>query len=81
MIDLALGDLSAADQQRLVDGVVWAEAAARNGAEWSGRFIAELRRRHVSWSQLVKLTGVPQTTLFRHAQPYLSCAPSEADSA
>ena len=71
VIDLALGDLSTADQAQLVAGVTWAESAARSGADWSGRMIAELRRRGVSWSQLVKLTGVPQTTLFRHAQPYL----------
>jgi hypothetical protein len=74
VIDLALGDLSVAEQEQLVAGVIWAEAAARGGAEWSGRLIAELRRRGVSWSRLVTLTGIPQTTLFRHAQPYLSCA-------
>ena len=75
---MASGDLSAADQARLVEGVKWAESAARNGAEWSGRFIAELRSRGVKWPQLVKLTGVPQTTLYRHAKPYLPCTEAEA---
>jgi hypothetical protein len=74
VIDLALSDLSTADQERLVAGVTWAESAARSGADWSGRMIAELRRRGLSWSQLVVLTGVPQTTLYRHARPYLPLA-------
>lgn len=78
MICLALGDLSAADQEHLVEGVKWAESAARNGAEWSGRFSAELNRRGVSWSQLVKLTGIPQTTLYRHAKPYLPIPEAKA---
>lgn len=58
-------DLTGLDTETLADGVRAAEFAFNHGDEWSGRFVAELRRRDVSWSKLVELTGQKQTTLHR----------------
>ena len=68
--ELSASDLSKVPDEDLVTGVCNAEMAIERAPAWSGRFIAELKRRH-SWSELVKLTGLPQTTLHRRAQPYL----------
>lgn len=70
LIALSASDLSKADDDRLVNGVRSAHTAITRGPEWAGRFIAELKRRH-SWSELVKMTGLPQTTLHRWSRPYM----------
>lgn len=70
LINLLAGDLSKADIAEIVAGVQEAEMTAERGPQWSGRLIAELRRRNLSWGELVRLTGLPQTTLVRRAQPY-----------
>jgi DNA-binding transcriptional regulator YiaG len=75
LLDLHLlltGDLDEASQETLIQGVKDAEVCLAQGQEWSGQFIAKLKRRHnLSWPALVKLTGVPKGTLRRRARPYL----------
>ena len=60
-------DLSKASVQRLANGVRSAELLFDEAQEWSGRLVAELRRRDdprtASWAQLAKLTAVAPTTL------------------
>lgn len=68
--ELSASDLSKLSDEELVEGVRSGEMAFERGPVWSGRFIAELKRRH-SWSELVELTGLKQTTLHRRAQRYL----------
>lgn len=68
---LSRSDLKTQPTERLLTGVRDAEVAIRSGREWSGQFIAELRSRDIPWSELVKLTGIPQTTLWHRAQKYL----------
>lgn len=69
---LLAGDLSKEDPATLVAGVREAELVFDKAQEWSGRLIAELRRRgDLSWPVLEKLTGVPKGTLIRRAQSYL----------
>lgn len=65
--ELLGGDLSKASRDALVDGVRQAELLFDQAQVWSGRLIAELRRRGESvppsWAELSKMTGVPSTTL------------------
>lgn len=68
---LLAGDLTTAELDAILGGIRDAELTLDRAQEWSGRLIAELKRRDVSWSQLVEMTGLPQTTLWRRAQPYL----------
>lgn len=64
---LLASDLSKADVDRLVAGVRQAELLFDEAQQWSGRLVAELRRRDdprtASWSLLSRLTDVPPTTL------------------
>lgn len=69
--ELLARDLSKVDAEELVAGIRDAELTYRKSQEWSGRLVAEMKRRDVSWSQLVALTGVAQTTLTRRARDYL----------
>lgn len=64
--ELLSSDLSKADDDRLADGVRAAELLFDEAQQWSGRLVAELRRRQdppPSWATLSRLTGVPPTTL------------------
>lgn len=64
--ELLAGDLSRASAERLADGVRAAELLFDEAQQWSGRLVAELRRREdppPSWATLSRLTGVPPTTL------------------
>ena len=70
LIKLSASDLSKVEDDRLVHGIRTAHNAMERGPEWAGKFIAQLKQRH-SWSELVTLTGLPQTTLHRWAQPFL----------
>lgn len=70
LIRLSAKDLSQVDDDELVSGIHTVQTAMDRGPEWAGRFVAQLKRRH-SWSEVVKLTGLPQTTLHRWAQPFL----------
>lgn len=69
--ELLASDLSTAELDALVGGIRDAEMTFDRAQEWSGLLIAELKRRGVSWSQLVEMTRLPQTTLYRRAQKYL----------
>ncbi len=75
MIDLQkllASDLSKVDQETLIKGVTDSEMMLDEARKWSGRLIAELKRRGgLSWPALEKLTGVSKGTLIRRAQPYL----------
>lgn len=71
LTELLASDLSKVDPEELLAGVRDAEMAFDKSQEWSGKLVAELKRRDLSWPVLAKLTGVPQTTLIRRAQPYL----------
>lgn len=65
------GDLSQLTNEDLASLALDAELVTEKGPEWSGRLIALMKRRGLSWTDIVKLTGIPQTTLFRRAQPYM----------
>lgn len=62
LTELLGSDLSTADDETLVAGLRDAEHTVRNAAEWSARIIRVLKDRH-SWSEVVELTGMKQTTL------------------
>jgi hypothetical protein len=66
--ELLARDLSAVDTEELAAGIRDAEATRDAAARWSGRLLRELRRREVSWSQIVALTGLPQTTAHRRVR-------------
>lgn len=68
LADLLAKDLTTVDPEELAAGIRDAELTGDQAPEWSGRLIAELRRRNVSWSTIVKLTGLPQTTVWRRAE-------------
>lgn len=69
--ELLARDLSKVDAEEIVAGIKDAELTFRMSQEWSGRLVAEMKRRDVSWSQLVALTGLAQTTLTRRAKDYM----------
>lgn len=70
--NLLASDLSKAAKETLIKGVREAEMIYDEAPQWSGRLIAELKRRlELSWPELEKLTGVSKGTLIRRAQPYL----------
>ncbi|HXV91787.1 MAG TPA: hypothetical protein VD813_00705 [Pseudonocardia sp.] len=52
---------------------------SRETPQRAGRLIAELRRRSVSWSRIVEITGIPQTTAFAWAERHGRLRPHEAD--
>lgn len=70
--ELLASDLSKASQERLIEGVQHAELVFDEAQKWSGRLVAELKRRgDLSWPALARLTGVSKGTLIRRAQPFL----------
>jgi NADH pyrophosphatase NudC (nudix superfamily) len=60
--DLLASDLAQADDEALVAGLADAEHVAEDARNWSGAIVGELKRRY-SWSRVVELTGMKQTTL------------------
>lgn len=60
-------DLASLDVEEIAAGIRDAELTGDQAPRWSTQLIRELRRREVSWSTLVRLTGLPQTTLWRRA--------------
>ncbi|MGE3795958.1 MAG: hypothetical protein AB7I38_18810 [Dehalococcoidia bacterium] len=68
LADLFARDLSTVETDELVSGVKDARTAEDNLLANTGALIRELRARGLSWSRLVALTSVPQTTLWRLAQ-------------
>jgi hypothetical protein len=78
LVDLLASDLTTADQETLIAGVKDSEWTHDQTAEWTGKLVAELKRRgDLSWPALARLTGVPHPTLIRRARPYLP--PSATD--
>lgn len=68
LADLLARDLPTVETDELVAGVKDARTAEETLLRDTGRLVRELRARDLSWSKLVALTGVPQTTLWRLAQ-------------
>lgn len=64
-------DLTAVDPLLLAQGVKDAELSVDQAPEWSGQLIAALHAQVKSWSQVVALTGLPQTTAWRRAKPFM----------
>lgn len=64
-------DLTEVDREELVRGIKDAELIADAAPQWSGRLIAMLHRKGASWSEIVKLTGLTQTTAYRRATDYM----------
>lgn len=73
LAELLKRDLSKVDRKTIIEGIREVELLEDTQAllAWSGRLIAALHRDGASWSEVVKLTGLPQTTAYRRAQPYL----------
>lgn len=61
--ELLASDLSKLPPEKLAEGVRAAELVFDEAQRWSGRLIAELRRRDMSWSEVSELTDVAPTTL------------------
>jgi hypothetical protein len=65
---LLASDLSKADLDELYEGIKASELVFDQAQVWTGRLVAELRRRPgVSWRQVEEATGVPKATLDRRA--------------
>ncbi|MGL5910937.1 MAG: hypothetical protein ACRCZP_13095 [Phycicoccus sp.] len=81
---LLASDLSTADPERLAAGVRAAELLFDEAQHWSGRLIAEMRRREdppSSWAKLSQLTGVPPTTLRNRVAKHENGPPESATGA
>jgi hypothetical protein len=75
---LLAGDLSALSQDELIAAARRVEATRDETLRWSGRLLAALHDTHnLSWPAIARLTGIPQSTAHRRAQPYLTVAPDE----
>lgn len=61
-------DLSKEDLDALFKGIRDAELVFDSAQEWTGRLVAEVRRRDVPWSKLEEETGVPKATLDRRSE-------------
>lgn len=68
LAELMSSDLSAASTEDLLAGVRDAEATADRAIDWSGQLLAQLKER-MSWTDLVKATGMPQTTMHQRVNP------------
>lgn len=69
---LLASDLDEATPEALIQGVKDAETCVSKGPEWTGRLVAQLKKRHgLSWLELQRLTGAKKGTLIRRAEPYM----------
>jgi hypothetical protein len=68
---LLASDLSKATRDELIEGIEQTKLLGREATKWSGRLLAALYRTGKSWPEIARLTGLPQTTAYRQAQPYL----------
>ncbi len=68
LADLLASDLTEVDDETLVGGLRDAEGLATDARNWSGLIVSELKRRH-SWTRVVELTGLKQTTLHNRMHP------------
>lgn len=65
---LLVSDLSKVDLDELYEGIRASELVFDQAQVWTGRLVAEVRRRpNVSWSQVEEATGIPKATLDRRA--------------
>jgi hypothetical protein len=71
LAELLRSDLSRVEPADLVRAIKDAELIGDAAPAWSGRLIAMLYRKGTTWSEIVKLTGLAQTTAYRRAEPYL----------
>lgn len=69
LADLLSKDLTKVDTEELAAGIRDAELTGAEAPKWSAAMVQELRDRDTSWSTIVRLTGLPQTTLWRRANP------------
>jgi hypothetical protein len=75
---LLAGDLSALSQDELIATARRVEATRDDTLQWSGRLLAALHDVHgLSWPAIARLTGIPQSTAHRRAQPYLTAGGDE----
>lgn len=68
LADLAGQDPHALDDETLAAGIRDAERSIVDTPALSRRLILELKSRH-SWTKVVEMVGVPQTTLHNRAYP------------
>ena len=69
--ELLKRDLSQVSADELAEAVRQAELVYASAPAWSGRLIAMLHQQGMSWADIVKRTGLAQTTAWRRAEPYL----------
>jgi len=75
------GDRSELSQEELGAAARRVEATRDETLQWSGRLLAALHDRHrLSWPAIARLTGIPQSTAHRRAQPYLTAGPDEGSN-
>ncbi|MBW0090511.1 hypothetical protein I4I73_21340 [Pseudonocardia sp. KRD-184] len=66
--ELLARDLSKVSLDELYQGIKESELVFDQAQVWTGRLVAEVRRRpNVSWSKVEEATGVPKATLDRRA--------------
>ena len=79
---LLAGDLSALSQEELIAATRRVESTRDETLQWSGRLLAALHDVHqLSWPAIARLTGIPQSTAHRRAQPYLTAGSDEGPPA
>lgn len=66
---LLAGDLSQVSDEELFRGIRESELVMVQARDWTGRLVAEVRRRDIPWSQIESATGKDKTTLDRRTQP------------
>jgi hypothetical protein len=66
--ELLAKDLSKVSNDDLFEGIRAAELTFDKAQEWSGRLVAEAKRREIPWSQLTEATGRPKSTLDRRTK-------------
>lgn len=71
LADLLQRDLSKVSEDDLIQGIREAELLSEAAPQWSGRLLALLYRRTQSWPEVGRITGVPRTTAYRRAEPWL----------
>ncbi|MEV1295748.1 hypothetical protein [Pseudonocardia sp. NPDC049635] len=64
---LLASDLSGVEPDALYAGIRASELVFDSAQQWTGRLVAELRRREIPWSQIEAATEVPKSTLDRRA--------------
>ena len=68
LLELLAKDLSKVTDEDLFEGIRSAELTFDKVQQWSGRLVAEAKRRQIPWSKLTEATGQPRATLDRRTQ-------------